>query len=160
MVQLQSLNRASAIQTLTGVSIDGNAGTVTGGGLYNRKSNNWWGQNRASIPAFNGGLTGTSAPFTVDSTFLVTNLNSDLLDGQHGSYYATVVKLTGDQTIAGVKTIQGSVSGNAGTVTNGCLYNWYGVKTFTDIPVFNGGTTGSSAPFKVDFNILSYKLKC
>ncbi|MFH1540027.1 MAG: hypothetical protein ABIH66_13820 [bacterium] len=40
------------------------------------------------IPAFNGGVTGTSAPFTADSTFLVTNLNADLLDGQHGSYYA------------------------------------------------------------------------
>jgi len=31
--------------------------------------------------------TGTS-PFTVASTTLVTNLNADLLDGQHGSYYA------------------------------------------------------------------------
>ncbi len=30
-----------------------------------------------------------SAPFIVSSTTAVTNLNSDLLDGQHGSYYAT-----------------------------------------------------------------------
>jgi hypothetical protein len=31
--------------------------------------------------------TGT-APFVIDSTTVVSNLNSDLLDGQHGSYYA------------------------------------------------------------------------
>jgi hypothetical protein len=67
--------------------------------------------------------TGT-APLTVTSTTAVTNLNADLLDGQHGSYYAadsTVVKLTGDQTIAGTKTfsstITGSISGNAGSST-------------------------------------------
>jgi Chaperone of endosialidase len=35
----------------------------------------------SGIPAFNGGTSGTSAPFTVDSTFLVGNLNADLLDG-------------------------------------------------------------------------------
>jgi hypothetical protein len=40
-----------------------------------------------AIPAFNGGTSGSTAPFTVDSTQVVTNLNSDLLDGQHGSYY-------------------------------------------------------------------------
>jgi len=33
------------------------------------------------IPAFNGGTSGVSAPFTVDSNFLVTNLNADALDG-------------------------------------------------------------------------------
>jgi len=32
-------------------------------------------------PAFNGGITGTSSPFTVDSTYKVANLNADLLDG-------------------------------------------------------------------------------
>ena len=48
------------------------------------------GQNETvtGIPAFNGGVSGTSAPFSVDSTTLVTNLNADLLDGQQTSYYA------------------------------------------------------------------------
>jgi hypothetical protein len=32
-----------------------------------------------SIPAFNGGTSGVDAPFTVDSTFLVTNLNAEFL---------------------------------------------------------------------------------
>ena len=38
-------------------------------------------------PAFNGGTSGVSAPFTVDSTFLVSNLNADLLDGSHASAF-------------------------------------------------------------------------
>ncbi len=48
-----------------------------------------------------------SGAFTVTSTNLVTNLNADRLDGQHGSYYAVdadVVKITGAQTVQGVKT--------------------------------------------------------
>ena len=34
-------------------------------------------------PAFNGGTSGSSSPFTVDSTQVVTNLNADLLDGEN-----------------------------------------------------------------------------
>lgn len=47
------------------------------------------GQNEtvSGIPAFNGGVSGASAPFTVDSNYAVTNLNADLLDGQNGDYY-------------------------------------------------------------------------
>src|SRR5574343_707039 len=32
-------------------------------------------------PAFNGGTSGSTPPFTVDSQYLVTNLNADLLEG-------------------------------------------------------------------------------
>lgn len=35
----------------------------------------------SAVPAFNGGTTGSTPPFTVDSTQRVTNLNADLLDG-------------------------------------------------------------------------------
>ena len=48
--------------------------------------------------------TGT-APFTIASTTLVTNLNVDYLDGQHGSYYTTAGNLTG--------TLPSSVLGNS-----------------------------------------------
>ena len=43
--------------------------------------------------------TGT-APLVVASTTAVTNLNADLLDGQHGSYYAPISSpaLTGTPT--------------------------------------------------------------
>jgi hypothetical protein len=63
---------------------------------------------------------GKGSPLThteVDNNF--TNLNTDKAED------STVVKLSGDQTIAGVKTfsstITGSISGNAGTATNGVV---------------------------------------
>ena len=63
---------------------------------------------------------GKGSPLThteVDTNF--SNLNTDKAED------STVVKLTGNQTIGGVKTfsstITGSVSGNAGTVTNGVV---------------------------------------
>jgi hypothetical protein len=63
---------------------------------------------------------GKGSPLThteVDNNF--TNLNTDKAED------STVVKLSGDQTIAGVKTfsstITGSISGNAGTVTDGVV---------------------------------------
>ena len=59
--------------------------TAAAGNYFNLSEN----ETVTGIPAFNGGTTGASAPFTVDSTYLVTNLNADLLDGQEGSYYQT-----------------------------------------------------------------------
>lgn len=38
-------------------------------------------------PAFNGGVTGASSPFTVDSTFRVPNLNADFVDGIQGASF-------------------------------------------------------------------------
>ena len=58
------------------------------------------------IPAFNGGTSGSTAPFTVDSNYLVSNLNADLLDGQQGSYYL--------DTSATTQTKAGKVIFNAG----------------------------------------------
>lgn len=52
----------------------------------------------SGTPAFNGGTSGVDAPFTVDSTFLVTDLNADLLDGQQASVFATVAGTTGKMT--------------------------------------------------------------
>jgi hypothetical protein len=56
-----------------------------------------------------GSLTSTiatgTAPLTVTSTTLVSNLNVDYLDGQHGSYYTTAGNLTG--------TISSTVLGNS-----------------------------------------------
>ena len=39
-------------------------------------------------PAFNGGVSGSSAPFSVDSNTVVGNLNADLLDGNQASAFA------------------------------------------------------------------------
>lgn len=43
--------------------------------------------------------TGT-APLVIESTTAVTNLNSDLLDGQHGSYYSPIESPTFTGTIS------------------------------------------------------------
>jgi len=75
-----------------------------------------------TIPAFNGGTNGASAPFIIDSNFLVTNLNADLLDGLNSLDYAI---------------LNGT---NIFTAAN----------TFTTIPAFNGGTSGVTPPFTVD----------
>jgi len=40
-------------------------------------------------PYFNGGTSGSTPPFYVDSTYKVTNLNADRLDGHDTSYFAT-----------------------------------------------------------------------
>ena len=43
--------------------------------------------------------TGT-APLTIASTTLVTNLNADILDGQQGSYYLAAANATGTLSVA------------------------------------------------------------
>jgi len=50
------------------------------------------------IPNFNGGSDLTDPPFNVDSNFLVTKLNADLLDGEEGSYYAPASSVVGKET--------------------------------------------------------------
>jgi hypothetical protein len=70
-----------------------------------------------------------SAGYSIPTTTSQTNWDTAYSWGNHASAgYAldsAVVKLTGDQTIAGTKTfsstITGSISGNAGTVTNGVV---------------------------------------
>lgn len=62
--------------------------------------------------------TGT-APIGVTSTTVCTNLNADLLDGQHGTYYATATHVHGNITNAGAI---GSTSGlPVITTTSGVL---------------------------------------
>ena len=83
-------------------------------------------------PAFNGGTTGTDSPFTVDSTFVVANLkaatseDSDKLGAVAAASYAR--------------------SDAADTIS--------GIHTHTAIPAFNGGVSGSTAPFTVDSTTL------
>ena len=81
-------------------SLDGGSLTFNGTMTFNGR------------PAFNGGDSGTTSPFTVDSTQVVTNLNADLLDGQQGSYYLNYNNLTNTPTIPGGTVT--SVSAGAG----------------------------------------------
>lgn len=69
--------------------------------------------------------TTSTAPFIVNSTGLVTNLNADLLDSQHGSYYLDWNNTTNkpDPIITG--TLTGNVTGSSSVtltdLTNGTL---------------------------------------
>jgi len=56
----------------------------------------------ASIPAFNGGTSGSTAPFTVDSTQVVTNLNADTVDGIQA---ASFLRSDANDTATGVITL-------------------------------------------------------
>lgn len=61
--------------------------------------------NTLSAKQFTSTIANGTAPLVVASSTLITNLNSDLLDGQHGSYYTTAGNLTG--------TIPSAVLGNS-----------------------------------------------
>jgi hypothetical protein len=58
-------------------------GTVTYAGSYDGNFTLNGNQTFSGIPAFNGGVSGSTSPFTVNSNTLVSSLNADLLDGQH-----------------------------------------------------------------------------
>ena len=55
-------------------------------------------------------------PFTVNQTALVINLNADLLDGQHGSYYAAASSLGNYLPLTG-GTLTGTLTGTVGIFT-------------------------------------------
>lgn len=60
-----------------------------------------------AIPAFNGGTSGSTAPFTVDSTQVVTNLNADTVDGLNASQFLrsdASDSTTGELTAGSFKT--------------------------------------------------------
>jgi len=62
-------------------------------------------------PTFTSTQTTGTAPFTVSSTTVVTNLNADLLDGQEGSYYRNATNIN-DGTLDNARLPQNiSVSG-------------------------------------------------
>ena len=76
------------------------------------------------IPAFNGGISGSTSPFTVDSTQVVVNLNSSLLEGNSSSYFATADHvhntydrassiLSGANVFSNIVVTDGIVSGTA-----------------------------------------------
>jgi hypothetical protein len=99
---------------------------------------------------------------TIDPDNFATAAQGDNADtafgwGNHASAgYAAdsaVVKLTGNQTIAGTKTfsstVAGSINGNAATVTNGVYTTGNqtieGIKTFSSSPVVPDATTSTQA---------------
>lgn len=81
-------------------------------------------------PAFNGGTTGVNSPFTVDSTYVVANLNADLLDGVQGSSFLR--SDTADQKTSGNLTFNDNIKIGFGTSDGeGTLYS-NGTATYWD----------------------------
>ena len=75
--------------------------------------------------------TGT-APLTIASTTLVTNLNADILDGQQGSYYLAAANATGTLSVA-----QGGTG--ATSLTDGGLLLGSGTGALTALGVAANG---------------------
>lgn len=94
------------------------------------------------IPNFNGGTTGSSAPFTVDSAFLVTNLNADYLDGiSSGGFW-----MLGGNNLMLAAGVLGTTSNSA---LNIIVNNQNALRIYPDAtsPNLIGGYNGnSSAP--------------
>ena len=206
-------NRASASQTLTGVSIDGNAGTVTNGvittGSYSDPSwltisaakvglGNVTNESKATMftsPTFTGTVAGVTATMVglgnvtneskatmfTSPTFTGTvagvtkamvglgSVENTALSTWAGSSNITTVGTLGSLSVTA--TITGSVSGNAGTVTNGvytsgsysdpswltiskskvglsaventALSTWAGSSNITTVGTLTSGTIGS-----------------
>jgi hypothetical protein len=96
-------------------------GTDTKDLVWNVANNRW---------EFSGGNVFTSGDFIsnslqVSSTGLVSNLNADLLDNQHGSYYRNFASLTGLPSPIVTGTLTGDVTGTGSVtltdLTNGTL---------------------------------------
>ena len=95
-------------------------------------------------PAFNGGTSGSTAPFSVDSTQVVTNLNADLLDGQQGTFYTNASNIdAGTLAIA-----RGGTNGSATPTAGGAAYGTGTAYAFTAAGTSGQVLTsnGASAP--------------
>lgn len=71
-------------------------------------------------PAFNGGTSGSSSPFTVDSTQVVTSLNADLLDGSNAADFAAASHNhdAGDITTGTLAIARGGTGTTTGVARN------------------------------------------
>lgn len=84
-----------------------------------------------------------TAPLVIDSSTLVSNLNADLLDGQHGSYYQNAGNLNAGTILAArMPALTGDITTTAGTVAT-TLAN-------TAVTAGSYGSATSVATFTVD----------
>lgn len=106
--------------------------------------------------------TGT-APLTITSTTVCANLNADLLDGQHGSFYQNAGNLNAGtlpdaRYAAGttwVSTLSASGGGSFTTTSQACSYTRHGDRCFfeADITLTDIGTGVGTLQFTVPFTI-------
>ena len=94
----------------------------------------------SAIPAFNGGATGTTAPFTVDSTFKVTSLNADLLDGLDSAAFAPAVHTHDASAVTTGVLADARLSSNIGRLSGN--QTWTGSNAFAGNNTFAGDGSG------------------
>ena len=127
---LLNLNRASAAQTLTGVSISGNAGTVTNG-FYNNSSFNL---GTTSIPVNRASAAQTLTGVSISGNAgTVTNGFYNTSSFNLGTTSISVDRASATQNLTGVNIDGNAItSGTAGTVLNTNLgATVIGISTFT-----------------------------
>ena len=106
--QLTSVSSASITPTSIGAATDtlvvhlAGTETITGAKTF-------------STPIISSVATGT-APLTVSSTTVVTNLNADLLDSQHGTYYLALGNATGTLAATNFPALTGDITTTAGSL--------------------------------------------
>lgn len=93
-----------------------------------------------AIPAFNGGTTGATAPFSVDSTFKVTNLNADLLDGLDSASFAAASHTHDAAGIVSGTLADARLSTNIARLAGN--QNWTGSNVFSGANSFAGDGAG------------------
>lgn len=107
--------------------------------------------------SMSGQLTNTLAigtsPFAVTSTTVNTNLNADLLDGQHGAYYATAASISGTANYV-AKFATASSVGNSQMFDDGAGVG-VGMAAPTAVVHIKAGTaTAGTAPLKFTSGVL------
>ncbi|QOJ00466.1 MAG: hypothetical protein HRU70_08185 [Phycisphaeraceae bacterium] len=93
-----------------------------------------------SIPAFNGGVSGASAPFAVDSTFKVNNLNADLLDGLDSTAFAPASHTHDAGAIVSGTLADARLPANLGRLNGN--QTWAGSNVFSGNNAFSGDGSG------------------
>ena len=97
-----------------------------------------------SSPRFTSTQATGTAPFTVSSTTVVTNLNADKLDGQDGSYYTNASNISSGT----LSTARGGTNSSATPTQGGVAYGTGSAYAFTAAGTSGKVLTsnGSSAP--------------
>lgn len=93
-----------------------------------------------AIPAFNGGTSGGSAPFSVDSTFKVGNLNADLLDGLDSAAFAAASHTHDAGAVVSGTLGDARLSANIARLSGN--QSWTGSNVFTGANSFAGDGSG------------------
>lgn len=101
-------------------------------------------------PVFNGGTSGVSSPFSVDSTQVVTNLNADLLDGSSSAAFAAAshVHSAADVTSGTLAVARGGTGVTSSTGTGNAVLS--ASPTLTGTVVMSAATVGGSNVCRAD----------